>query len=165
MQRIAGLALILISAAWSLALATEMRSGEFISEAIEGNLFELRAGELAQAKAERETVRQFGAILAKDHANAAGKSQQAAMSVGAKIPTEPSAAQRDVLDALGKLNGVKFDQYFIKAMRDDHLRDVARYETQAKGKDAVGKYAAETLPHLRDHLQAVQGLQNERATQ
>jgi putative membrane protein len=165
MQRIAGLTLIVVSAVWSLALAAEMRSSEFISEAIEGNLFEVQAGQLAQTKGARESVRQFGATLAKDHANALQKSEQAAETIGAKPPTEPSATQRDILAALSKLSGAKFDQYFIKSMADDHLRDIARYETQAKGNDAVAKYAAETLPRLRDHLKAVQGLQNERATQ
>jgi putative membrane protein len=165
MQRIAGLALIAVSAVWSLALAAEMRSSEFIGEAIEGNLFEVQAGELTQTKGARESVREFGAMLAKDHANALQKSQQAANAVGARIPTEPSATQRDILAALSKLSGDKFDRYFIKSMEDDHLRDVARYESQAKGSDAVAKYAAETLPRLRDHLKAVQGLQNERATQ
>jgi putative membrane protein len=165
MQRIAGLGLIVISAAWSLTLAAEMRSGEFISEAIEGNLFEVQAGQLAQTKGARESVRQFGKMLATDHASAAQQSQRIATALGAKVPTRPSATQQDVLDALAKLNGDKFDQYFIKAMSEDHLRDVARYENQARGHDEIAKYAVATLPRLRDHLKAVQGLQNERATQ
>lgn len=165
MQRIAGIALIVISAAWSIALAAEMRSNEFIVAAIEGNLFEVKAGELAQTKGASDGVRQFGRTLANDHAGALQKSQQAAKAVNAKIPSSPSGTQRSVLDALAKLDGDKFDEHFIKSMADDHLRDVARYETQAtQGSDAVAKYAAETLPVLREHLKSIQGLRNERAT-
>lgn len=147
------------------ALAAESRSDEFITEAIEGNLFEVKAGELAQTKGASENVRKFGAMLAKDHAQARDRSTKAAQSVGASVPTAPSKTQREVLDSLAKLEGDRFDERFISSMLDDHMRDVARYETQAKkGSDAVSKYAAETLPTLRDHLKAVQGLRNERAT-
>jgi putative membrane protein len=149
----------------SAALGAESRSDEFIVQAIEGNLFEVKAGGLAQTKGARESVREFGAMLAKDHAQARTKSMQAAKSIGAKTPTTPSDTQREVLEALAKLEGDRFDEHFITSMLDDHLRDIARYETQSKqGGDAVSKYAAETLPVLRDHLKAVQGLRNERAT-
>ena len=147
------------------AFAAESRSDEFIAAAIEGNLFEVKAGELAQQRGASETVRKFGAMLAKDHAQARDNSVKAAQSIGVRAPMAPSKTQRDVLDALAKLEGDRFDERFITSMLDDHLRDVARYETQAKqGSGAVSKYAADTLPTLRDHLKAIQGLRNERAT-
>ena len=145
--------------------AAESRTDDFIKEAIEGNLFEVKAGELAQAKGESSGVKQFGAMLAKDHAAAATKAVAAAKAIGATPPKQPSKSQQGVLDAMAKLNGEAFDAHFIDSMLQDHLRDVQRYETQAKhGDDAVAKYAADTLPALRDHLKSVQGLQNERST-
>ena len=166
MQRHTTLAFVILLFTSTHLAAAEQRSDEFIRDAIEGNLFEIKAGELAQSKGERPTVREFGAMLAKDHAQARSKSEQAAKAIGAKVPTTPSETQRALLNTLSKLNGDAFDTRFIQAMHDDHLRDIARYETQSKqGTDAVAKYATETLPTLRDHLKAVQGLQNERATQ
>jgi putative membrane protein len=146
------------------AYAAELRSHEFIKEAIEGNLFEVKAGEMAQKKAAGDGVRQFGAMLAKDHANAATKAASAAKSLGVDPPKSPSKTQQGVLEAMSRLDGEKFDDNFVKSMVEDHLRDVARYEAQSKGNDAASKYAGETLPVLRDHLKAVQGLQNERST-
>ena len=166
MQRRTVLAFVLVLFSSTSSLAAESRSDDFIRQAIEGNVFEVKAGELAQSKGERPTVREFGAMLAKDHAQARVKSERAAKAIGAKVPTSPSQTQREVLDALAKLQGDAFDQHFIKSMLEDHLRDVARYDTQSKqGTDAVAKYASETLPTLRDHLKAVQGLANERSTQ
>lgn len=166
MSRSIGVFCVLLLAVCGSASAAESRSDEFIKQAIEGNLFEVKAGELAQAKGASESVRQFGAMLAKDHAQARATSVQAAKSIGAKAPTSPSATQREMLDALSKLEGDRFDEHFITSMIDDHLRDVARYESHAKGEsDAVSQYAAQTLPTLRDHLKAVQALRNERATQ
>lgn len=149
----------------SLAFAADSRSGEFIKEAIAGNLFEVKAGELAQSKGASDNVKKFGAMLAKDHADAGTKAIAAAKSIGVEPPKSPSASQQGVLAAMAKLTGDEFDTNFIKSMLEDHLRDVQRYETQSKnGNDAVAKYAAETLPALREHLKAVQGLQNERST-
>jgi putative membrane protein len=156
-------ALLLVSS--FTASAAESRSSDFIREAIEGNLFEVKAGELAKTKGASDGVRKFGAMLATDHAGAAVKSIAAAKSLGVAPPTTPSETQQGLLEALGRLEGANFDEQFIKSMADDHLRDVARYETQSKhGEDAAAKYAAATLPALREHLKAVQGLQNERAT-
>jgi len=147
------------------AFAAEDRSHVFMRDAIEGNLFEVRAGELAQQKGATESVRNFGAMLAKDHAQAARNGEQAARAAGVRIPTAPSSNQQGVLDAMSKLEGDKFDENFIRSMIDDHLRDVARYESQSRAAaDPIAKYVAETLPTLRDHLKAVQGLQNERST-
>jgi putative membrane protein len=146
------------------AFAAESRSHEFIKEAIEGNLFEVKAGEMAQQKGASAGVRQFGAMLAKDHANAATKAMSAAKTLGVEPPKSPGNTQQGVLEAMSRLEGEKFDDNFIKSMVDDHLRDVARYEAQSKGNDAASKYAAETLPTLREHLKSVQGLQNERST-
>lgn len=160
-----GLAATALLAIGTSSLGAESRSDEFIVAAIQGNLFEVKAGELAQARGASENVRKFGAMLAKDHAAARDKSLKAAQSIGARAPTAPSDTQREVLDALAKLSGDRFDEHFITTLLDDHLRDVARYETYAKqGSDAVSTYAAETLPTQRDHLKAVQGLRNERAT-
>jgi putative membrane protein len=147
------------------AFAADARSSDFIKEAIEGNLFEVRAGELAKTKGASAGVRKFGAMLATDHADAEAKSIAAAKSLGIAPPKMPSKTQQGLLEALGRLEGDSFDEQFIKSMAEDHLRDVARYETQSKhGEDAAAIYAAATLPALREHLKTVQGLQNERST-
>ena len=147
------------------AFAAESRSSDFIKEAVEGNLFEVKAGELAVSKGASDGVRKFGSMLAKDHADAGTKSIAAAKALGVEVPKAPSKTQQGMLEAMGRLEGDKFDEQFIKSMMDDHLRDVARYDSQAKmGQDAAAKYAAATLPVLREHLKAVQGLENERST-
>jgi putative membrane protein len=163
MHRSVTLAALLLVSSFN-AFAAESRSHEFIKEAIEGNLFEVKAGEMAQQKAASAGVRQFGAMLAKDHANAATKAMSAAKTLGLEPPKSPGKTQQGVLEAMSRLEGEKFDDNFIKSMADDHLRDVARYEAQSKANDAASKYAAETLPTLREHLKTVQGLQNERST-
>jgi hypothetical protein len=40
----------------------------------------------------------------------------------------------------------------------DHKKDIKEYEKAAKKQDAVGNYAKETLPALRNHLDTAQSL-------
>lgn len=161
---IAGTVILCAAMGASAAESVDSRSADFILESIQGNLFEIKAGELAKSKGTSEGVRNFGAMLAKDHGTASVKSIAAAKSLGVSPPTAPSDTQQGLLEAMGRLEGDKFDEQFTKTMVEDHLRDVARYDTFAKGQDAAAKYAAATLPTLREHLKAAQGLQNERAT-
>jgi putative membrane protein len=58
-------------------------------------------------------------------------------------------------DKLSKLSGADFDRAYMKHMVDDHVKDVAMFEKEAKnGKDADLKaWANKTLPTLREHLQ------------
>lgn len=147
------------------AALADSRPNDFITRAVESHLFEVQAGVLAQKRGASEGVKKFGALLAADHTSSARNSERVASEIGAPVPQSPSGTQRDLLAAMEKLQGDKFDDFFVKSMLEDHLRDLQRYETQAKlGKDPVSTYAAETLPVLREHAKALQGLQNERAT-
>ena len=162
---VVGTAILVAAMNVPAAEPVDSRSADFIRESIQGNLFEIKAGELAKSKGASAGVRNFGAMLAKDHGAASVRSIAAAKSLGVTPPTAPSETQNGLLEAMGRLEGDKFDEQFIKTMVDDHLRDIARYDTHSKhGQDAAAKYAAATLPTLRDHLKTVQGLQNERAT-
>jgi putative membrane protein len=161
---VVGAAIVVAAMNVPAAESVDSRSADFIRESIQGHLFEMKAGELAKSKGAKESVRNFGAMLAKDHGAASVKSMAAAKALGVTPPTAPSQTQQGLLEAMGRLEGDKFDEQFIKSMIDDHLRDIARYDAYSKGQDAAAKYAAATLPTLRDHLKAAQGLENERAT-
>jgi putative membrane protein len=60
-----------------------------------------------------------------------------------------------VMDKLSKLSGADFDREYMKHMVEDHVKDVALFEKEAKnGKDADLKaWAEKTLPTLKEHLQ------------
>lgn len=164
MRRGIGLAVVMLSAVTASVFGAESHRDDFIKQAIEGNLFDVQAGQMAQMKGASDAVRKLGTLLAEDHSQARDKSIQVAKSIGVAPPTTPSATQREMLDSLWKLEGDRFDQQFVANMLEDHKRDLASYQKQAKGSDAVAKYAAETLPKLREHLTTLQQLHEERAT-
>jgi putative membrane protein len=133
----------------------------FIKESMEGNLGEVKAGGMAQEHGASQGVKDFGKMLAKDHALANDKAKQVATNLGVSPPQEPGAKQKAMCAELQKLSGDKFDHMFIKDMVKDHEEDIAKYEKEAKGSGPAASYAQQILPDLRKHLQTAQNLQQQ----
>ncbi len=109
----------LLSAA--LVQADDATGQHFIKESIEGNLAEVKVGELAQHKGVSQGVKDFGAALAKDHGMANEKAQKVAQTMGVAPPDAPGVKQKAMYQELSALSGHRFDEHFIKGMVKDHL--------------------------------------------
>lgn len=130
----------------------------FLTEALQGDLAEVKMGELAEQKGGSDRVKEFGQTLAKDHGDHAKTLQQLGQQVGFTLPSEPSAKQKAEHDRLGKLSGAQFDREFAKLMIDDHRKDIAKYQAEAKKSGPIGTMAKQTIPTLQQHLQMAQEL-------
>jgi hypothetical protein len=93
----------------SPGFAQDKASQKFLKEAIEGNLAEVKMGELAQKNGQSDKVRSFGQMLQKDHSDANQKATAAANQLGMSPPTEPNKKQTAIYDRMSKLSGDKFD--------------------------------------------------------
>jgi len=132
----------------------------FLKEAIEGDLSEVKIGQLAQQNGESQDVKQFGQTLQQDHGQHLQQAQQMAQQMGVTPPTQPTAKQTKVYDRLSKEHGAKFDKAFAQAMVKDHKQDIAAYEKQAKSKGPLASFAQQTVPTLQKHLQSAEALTN-----
>jgi putative membrane protein len=150
-----GVAALIVS---SPSFAQDKASQKFLKEAIEGNLAEVKMGELAQKNGNSDKVRSFGQMLQKDHSEANQKATTAANQLGVSPPTEPNSKQKAMYDRMSKLSADKFDREFAKDMVEDHKKNIKTYEKEAKKNDAAGAYAKETLPSLHKHLETAQSL-------
>jgi putative membrane protein len=149
----------------SLAWAAGQNEQHFVKEAIQGNLAEVDVGNLAQQKGASQGVKDFGAMLAKDHAAANEKAEQAAATLGVTSPSQPSAKQKALYKKLSALSGEQFDRQFIKSMVKDHEEDIAKYEKESNsGTGAAAEYAKAILPDLHKHLETAQHLQQQERT-
>jgi putative membrane protein len=148
--------------ATSPSFAADKSDQTFVKDAIQANLAEVQLGQLAQQKGASDGVRQFGTMLATDHAANNQDATALAQSLNVTPPTAPSASQKRDYDRLAKLSGAKFDQAFAKDMVSDHKKDISQFSKEAKSKDTqVAGYAAKTLPDLQKHLQTAQTLQSQ----
>jgi putative membrane protein len=148
-----------------LAHAAEPTPDHFIKDAIEGNLAEVKVGDLAQKKGVSQDVKEFGATLAQDHAAANTKAKQVAQSIGVVSPTEPGMKQKMMYHELSAFSGEQFDRHFVASMVKDHKDDIAKYQKEAQsGSGPAADYAKQILPDLQKHLQIAEGLQARQKT-
>ena len=69
-------------------------SQKFISSAIQGDIAEVDVGKLAQEKGQSDAVKQYGAMLVKEHGDHRTKAEQVAGELGVTPPTGSSIAQK-----------------------------------------------------------------------
>lgn len=143
-----------------LALAANSTGNAFMRKAIEGNLDEIKVGELAQQKGATEAVRQFGTVLEQDHSAANEQAMSAISSMGATAPSAPNRQGQAEYERLAALSGVRFDRAFVKEMVKDHRKDIAVYRKEASTRDGpAASYARQSLPVLHKHLQLAESLE------
>jgi putative membrane protein len=153
---IAGTTLLLAS---SVAFADSPDS-RFMKGAAEGGMSEVELGQLAQQKGTNPAVKEFGAMMVKDHSAANDKLKALAASKQVSLPDISSVMQKATKTKLNMLSGDTFDKSYVKGMIDDHKTDIKEFQKEiAEGKDAdVKAFAAATLPTLQNHLQKIQSI-------
>jgi putative membrane protein len=159
------LALAIAGAALSVLSVSAQAPDEqkFMTDAIRGNIAEVKMGELAQQRGQAKEVREYGEMLSKDHSKSLLKGTEVAKKMGVAAPTEPTAQQLQKYEALSKLSGTEFDTTFLSQMVRDHQENLAKFSSQAQSgsKSEASTFAQETLPTLRMHLEHAQSIQKE----
>lgn len=125
-----------------------------------GGIAEIDAANLALQKSSNAMVKEFAAMMIKDHTLANESVKTLAASKTTPLPGAASAADRAVLAKLTSLSGRTFDQFYIRSQIDAHeqLLDVVNAEVTS-GKDAKAKaFAAEILPTVQSHLKTIRVL-------
>jgi putative membrane protein len=154
-------AVISVSLALPIAvLAADNPDMSFYKKAAEGGIAEVELGTMAQDKSPTQNVKDFGAMMVKDHSAANDKLKAIADSKNIKLPSSPSIAQLATKTKLEVLKGTAFDKSYIKDMVKDHQEDIKEFENEAStGQDAEAKaYASATLPTLKAHLKKIQAI-------
>ncbi len=132
----------------------------FYKHAAEGGMAEVELGSLAQQKSSNQSVKDFGAMMVKDHSAANEKLKAVAAAKNISLPTSPSVGQMATKTKLEVLSGDTFDKSYVKGMIKDHQEDIALFKKEAaSGQDPDAKaYAIATLPTLRAHLKKIQAV-------
>ena len=132
----------------------------FLTDAMKGDNSEVALGKIAQAKGSTQGVKDLGTMLVTDHG--AHKTQVTALAQQAGVPvTDEIMDEAKTLETkLNGLSGAAFDKAFVDAAVEDHQKDIAKYEQQAKSSDAqTAQLAQQTLPTLHEHLDTAKSLQ------
>jgi len=140
--------------------ADSIPDSAFYKNAAEGGISEVELGNLATKKSNNESVKDFGAMMVKDHTAANNKLKDVAASKNISLPTSASMGQMATKAKLEILSGDTFDKSYIKGMIKDHEEDIAMFKKEAaSGKDPDAKaFAVATLPTLRAHLKKIKSI-------
>jgi len=132
----------------------------FYKNAAEGGISEVELGNLAQTKSNNDSVKEFGAMMVKDHTAVNAKLKTVAASKDISLPTSARMGQMATKAKLEVLSGDAFDKSYIKGMIKDHEEDIAMFKKEAaSGQDPDARaFAAAALPTLRAHLKKIKSI-------
>jgi putative membrane protein len=134
--------------------ATKNADGPFFKHAAEAGISEVEAGKLAQSKGNTQAVKDFGAMMVKDHSDANAKLQAIADGEDVKLPKDSSVTQMAEKTKLDVLTGETFDKSYIKNQIKAHRETIALLKKEiAAGTDPQAKsFANDVLPTVEGHL-------------
>ncbi|HEY9658911.1 MAG TPA: DUF4142 domain-containing protein [Allocoleopsis sp.] len=128
---------------------------EFIRMAAEGNNAEIKMSQLALQKAQSEQVRQYAQQMIDQHTTANQQLEPLAAERGIDLSTDASSFDTAVLEQLSQVPSAEFDQAYMNAQVNGHLKSAAIFRTGAQQvKDtALQNYALTLLPSIQQHLE------------
>jgi putative membrane protein len=147
-----------VAAAGTARPAMAMTDADFAHEAAMGGMAEVALGKMATERGSDPQVKDFGKMMVADHSKANEELKGIARSKKITLPTEMDADHQALSDKLGKLSGKEFDAAYVKAMVEDHKKDLGLMQSEAAhGKDAELKaFAAKTAPVIQKHLTRIE---------
>jgi putative membrane protein len=131
---------------------------KFMQDAAKGGMKEVHMGHMGLEKGTSPGVKEFSQHLINDHTKGNEELTALAKQKSVTLPADdPKSADSS---SVAKKTGADFDKAFAKDMVEDHQKDIAEFEKEAKsGSDPdVKNWANKTLPTLRSHLMEAQGL-------
>lgn len=136
---------------------------KFYHTLAQGGLDEVELGKLAEQKASDSKVREFGAMMVKDHEKANEELKSLAASKDIKLPEHVSPSQEAGRTKLHALQGSSFDKSYVKSQIAAHEDTVKLLNKEIEsGQDADAKaFAQKVLPTVQSHLQAIKEIAGE----
>lgn len=160
-------ALVILSVIWLAGCAggsgiSSMTPNSFLTDAAEGSIAEIQLSTLALTRTQNPEVRALAQQIITDHLSVTETVKPLAEKKSVKLPLELNSARKSLLDKLTKMSGAEFDREYVKAMVEDHEKDVKAFQGQSQaGTDAeIKDFASKTLPKLEMHLAMARELQN-----
>lgn len=133
----------------------------FAHDAYLGSQKEVGLAELALRQSQSPRVHAYAQMLLREHGQMARKLEAVAADMDLSLQSD-SALLNEAEDDLSTLTGPAFDQRFAEMMVDDHEKDVALFEREARDglQLSLSEFAQENLPTLKQHLEMARELRD-----
>lgn len=125
----------------------------FIKKAYKGGMEEVANAKMAKEKAQNDATKEVADHMITDHT----KANERLMEIAKEENFDLSGVEAKPAD----MSGDNFDKAYLMMLKKDHEKNIAMFEkeandTGAKEDNDVIKFAKETLPTLKEHLQMVE---------
>lgn len=143
--------------------ANVMSSADFVQTVANSDAFEIQSSQLAAQRAGRQDVKDFAAMMVRDHTATSRELSALAPQLNLTPPSpQLDAGKQRQIDSLREQNGETFDDAYLDAQVAAHRDAVSLFENFAANGEPgrLRDWATTTLPKLREHLDHVQGLEN-----
>jgi putative membrane protein len=144
-------------------VTADEETASFLVKAANGQMTEVKLGEIAQQKATNPKVKGFGSMMVHDHSAVNDKVKTLAAQRNVTLPTAVSdESQKQIDECMGK-SSKDFDKAYITEMVKKHEGTISMFEDAAnKSNDAeVKTFINNTLPKVREHLDSAKAIQKE----
>ena len=129
---------------------------DFVNKVAISDMFEIQSSRLALAKQPDKDTKPFAEKMIRDHQKTSNelKSLVKGGKVKAELPTSLDSEHQKMLDELKAKSGKEFDSNYDQIQVKAHEDAVALFDAYAQGGDnpELKRWAAKTLPHLKQHL-------------
>lgn len=136
----------------------------FMKLAAKTSMTEAHLGQMAEAQASRQAVKDFGQQLSKDHTTAYEGLTVLANKTGGEIPK--AIGHDQTIMHLTHMKGAGFDHAFLADEVQSHKAALATFKSEAaKGDNPdVKAWAKSMIPTLEGHLKTAEDLEKQRST-
>lgn len=137
------------------------KDARFAVNAYRGGLLEVELGRIAQNKATDPGIRDFGAMMVRDHSKGVETLKALASSQRVAVPDSVSGIQQRDRDRLQSESGSDFDRDYIDMMVRDHKNDILEFKAEIiNGQDSTFKsFAEQSMRMLNTHLDRAEYIQ------
>jgi putative membrane protein len=135
----------------------------FVEKAALSNMTEIEFGQMAATNGNDQMVRDFGQHMVNAHTTAQNELRNIANDYNdIDWPEELDQQHQQMRQQLMNMTGYSFDSLYMKSQVMDHEATRTVFETEVNGgtEQSVKSYASKYLPHIEEHLQKADSIQN-----
>ncbi|NCD71961.1 DUF4142 domain-containing protein [Mucilaginibacter agri] len=132
---------------------------QFLEEANEAGLAEIKAATLAENNSKNPRVIDFAKMMITDHAQLGNQLKSIAADKLVTLTDTISQAHKAMINGMMKLTGIEFDKAYMQMMQNDHSKAVQLFQDATGNTDKkVINFAKETIPTLNMHLDSAKAI-------
>ena len=132
----------------------------FVMKAAQGGMAEVAAGKDAQDKATSQDVKDFGAMMVKDHTSNDDELMSIAKMKNIELPSDTDEMHKSMMAKMDAKSGADFDKAYIKDQITGHKMMLKLMKSEESSKDPELKdFATKTASVVQMHLDKAMELQ------